>query len=226
MRYLSLFLILCFGLPTTICAQSLHWQKLEAQNAPQKRHENAFALCGDKCYLLGGRGLKPIDIYEPALNEWKQGAQPPLEMHHFQAVSHQGLIYVMGAFTGGWPYESPITHILIYDPLSDQWFIGPRIPTHRQRGAAGAVAHNGKLYLVCGIVNGHTSHWVPWLDEFDPATGRWQELPDAPRARDHFQAAVVNNKLYAAGGRRSGYEGQGFEATIAEVDVYDFATGS
>lgn len=97
---------------------------------------------------------------------------------------------------------------------------------HRQRGAAGVVVYDEKFYLVCGIVNGHTSGWVPWLDEFDPSTNTWRELPDAPRSRDHFQAAVVGNKLIAAGGRKSGFEGQGFEATIAEIDIYDFETQS
>src|SRR5690606_38313001 len=45
------------------------------------------------------------------------------------------------------------------------------------------------------------------------------------RVRDHFQAVVVDNKLYAVGGRKSfAKEGHGFELTYAEVDVYDFKT--
>ncbi len=132
----------------------------------------------------------------------------------------------MGGLTGNWPSETPLSHIYIYDPLIDKWLTGPEIPPHRQRGAAGVAVYNDKIYLVCGIVNGHTSGWVPWLDEFDPATNSWKELPDAPRARDHFQAAVVDDKLVATGGRKSGYEGQGFQATIASTDVYDFSAGS
>ena len=104
---------------------------------------------------------------------------------------------------------------------------GLRSRVHRRRGAAGVAVHDGKIYLVCGIANGHTSHWVPWLDEFDPATNTWRELPDAPRARDHFQAGVIDGKIYAAGGRRSGFDPEsGFGATVSEVDVYDFAAGS
>src|SRR5690606_14433841 len=46
------------------------------------------------------------------------------------------------------------------------------------------------------------------------------------RPRDHFQAAIVGEKLYAIGGRRSSAAtGQTFELTVPEVDVYDFATG-
>lgn len=217
-------LVLLLVLHTGLFAQDKSWLPVQSENAPIARSENAYVQVGDKFYLLGGRGMKPIDIYDPVARKWTQGAQPPFEMHHFQAIEYQGLLYVMGALNGGWPFETPIPNILIYDPAIDQWAIGPEIPGHRQRGAAGVAIHQDKLYLVCGIVNGHTSGWVPWLDEYDPATNSWKELPDAPRARDHFQAAVIDGKLYAAGGRHSG-KGSGFEATLGQVDVYDFASG-
>ena len=171
-------------------------------------------------------GLNRLKSMIQRQNHGPEGATVPLEISHFQAVEFNGMIYVMGALVGNWPSETPLTNILIYDPLEDIWIIGPEIPAHRQRGAAGAVAYMDKIYLVCGIVNGHTSGWVPWLDEFDPATNTWRSLPDAPRARDHIQVGIVDNQLVVAGGRRSGFQGQGFEATIAETDVYDFETGS
>ena len=41
----------------------------------------------------------------------------------------------------------------------------------------------------------------------------------------HFEAVVVNNKLYCIGGRRSsGVEKKVFEITVPEVDVFDFKT--
>ncbi|MEX0646717.1 MAG: kelch repeat-containing protein [Balneolaceae bacterium] len=210
---------------SSLAAQD-QWQQVETANQSQERHENAFVKSGDKFYLVGGRGLKSIDIYDPETSTWTEGAPTPIEIHHFQAVSYQGLIYVIGGLTGGWPSETPPSHIYIYNPLKDKWMVGPEIPPHRQRGAAGVTVYNDKIYVVCGIVNGHSSGWVPWMDEFDPATNSWKELPDAPRARDHFQAAVADDKLVAAGGRRSGYQGQGFEATVAETDIYDFRTGT
>lgn len=225
LKFIFLFVIMTSACNSLI-AQEAQWQQVETEGQSHERHENAFVKAGDKFYLLGGRGYRPTDIYDPAGRTWSEGAPAPIEISHFQAVSHQGLIYVMGGLTGNWPSETPLSHIYIYDPLIDKWFTGPKIPPHRQRGAAGVAVYNDKIYMVCGIVNGHTSGWVPWLDEFDPATNTWKELPDAPRARDHFQAVVVDNKLVAAGGRKSGYQGQGFEATIAETDIYDFKTGS
>jgi N-acetylneuraminic acid mutarotase len=86
------------------------------------------------------------------------------------------------------------------------------------------VLHDNKIYLVGGNTNGHWNGFVPWLDVLDLKTGRWTPLPDAPRARDHFQAALVDGKIVAAGGRRSHAETkQTFNLTVPEVDVYDIA---
>ena len=222
MLSLATVLLLTFGLSL---AQKTNWSTVKCENSPTNRSENAFVKAGDKLYLLGGRGMKQLEIYDPATNTWSKGSTPPVEMHHFQAVSWQGLIYVMGGLTGKWPFELPLSHIYIYNPLEDHWTVGPEVPANRRRGAAGVTVYNDKIYIVCGIVNGHTSGWVSWLDEYDPSTNRWNKLPDAPRSRDHLQTAVVNNKLIVTGGRKSGFEGKGFEATIGETDVYDFTTG-
>lgn len=61
-----------------------------------------------------------------------------------------------------------------------------------------------------------------WFDVYNPKAGIWTKLPDAPRARDHFQVAITDGKLVAAAGRRSGFDGRTFAAVIKEVDVYDF----
>ena len=201
------------------------WHTITAENEPTARHENAFTELDGKFYLIGGRGMKPVDIYDPATNRWSTGAQPPLEMHHFQAVPYQGKIYVMGAFTGGYPDETPISHCYTYDPARDEWEQGFEIPEDRRRGAAGVVVHNGRFYVACGIRNGHLGDYKNWLDEYDPATDTWTQLPDAPHTRDHFQAVVANNQLYAVGGRNSSAATkQTFELTVADADVYDIST--
>ena len=202
------------------------WTSPPIEGEAHERHESAFVQAGNKYYLLGGRGIKPTDVYDPQTQTWTEAAATPVELHHFQAVAYDGLVLVLGAFSGPYPYETPASHVFVYDPAQDRWGVGPEIPAHRRRGAAGVAVHEGKVYLVGGIANGHVSHWVPWLDEFDPATNAWRELPDAPRARDHFQAAVTGGKLYAAGGRRSNAGETVFGATVAEVDVYDFASES
>ncbi|TCJ12682.1 choice-of-anchor D domain-containing protein [Flaviaesturariibacter flavus] len=191
------------------------------------REENAYVQAGNRFYLLGGRGNKPVQEYNPATKAWVDKASQPLELHHFQAVTLDGLIYAVGAFTGPYPHETPVANVYLYNPASDKWLTGASIPQARRRGGGGAVVYNNKIYLVGGITDGHWAGWVKWFDEYDPATNTWRALPDAPRERDHVQVTVVNNKLYVAGGRRSSAStGQDFDFVVVEVDVYDFATGT
>lgn len=226
--FISLLIAFCcvlmVFLSEALNAQSHNWYSLEGEGSPAERHENALVHAGNQFILIGGRGMKPVDLYDTQNGEWSQGTQPPFEIHHIQAVELDGLVYIAGALSGGWPHETSLSHILIYDPLLDKWALGPEIPHDRRRGAAGVVVYNDKIYIVNGIIDGHSSGWVSWLDEFDPAANQWRVLPDAPRTRDHLHAAVIDDKLYVAGGRRSGYQGQGFQATVRETDVFDFST--
>jgi large repetitive protein len=213
--------------PDQVSTGNGQWITLEPSDnsKPEKRHEHAYVQAGDKFYLLGGRGIKPVEVYDPSTRVWTKAARTPVEMHHFQAVEYKGLIYVIGAFTGRYPNETPLEHIYIYDPVADTWMQGPQIPASRRRGSAGVVVHNDKMYVVSGITNGHTSGHVTWVDEFDPATNTWRQLANAPRARDHFHAAVVNGKLYAASGRRSSFPDT-WGPVVGEVDVYDFSANT
>jgi len=230
-----LFLASCSGpAPTgettddTTTKASSGWQTVMAADSskPHARHEAAFVAVGDKYYLLGGRGIKPVDIFDSKTKTWSAGSKPPVEIHHFQPVVYANEIYLLGAMTGGYPGETPLPGIVIYSPANDAWRIGAEIPTNRRRGGAGAVLHEGKIYLVCGIIDGHRGGHVAWLDVFDPATGAWQQLPDAPRPRDHFQAVITDGKLYSLAGRTTVAATNPFANTIGEVDVFDLAEGT
>lgn len=203
------------------------WTTVETVNHPLPRHENSFVENNGKFYLLGGRGIKPIEEYNPKTKTWKTLATPPIEFHHFQAISFKNEIYVIGALTGGYPHETPLTHFLIFNPKTNTWREGAEIPEERRRGSAGVLTRGNKIYMVCGIVDGHYADFVPWFDEYDTKTGKWKILPDAPRPRDHFGAVLVEDKVYAAGGRTSHAEiGKVLDLVISEVDFYDFKTNS
>ncbi|HLT07966.1 MAG TPA: kelch repeat-containing protein [Cyclobacteriaceae bacterium] len=216
-------LLLMLSVSPAVLGQS--WSTRDTKNTCTARHECSGAAVDGKIYLIGGRGEKAVEEYDPATNQWRTMSMPPLEMHHFQAVAHKGKIYVIGALSGRYPHEEPISHVYIFDPKTDTWDKSHEIPEERRRGAAGLVVKDDKFYLVAGIKDGHWADNRNYFDEYDPATGKWRTLPDLPRVRDHFQAVVVDNKLYAVGGRKSfAKEGHGFELTYAEVDVYDFKT--
>jgi hypothetical protein len=192
------------------------------------RHECSFVQAGDRFYLFGGReNAQTLDTYDFAANSWSTSASAPIPFNHFQATEHEGLVWVIGAFeTNSFPNEDPADQVWAFDPANDLWMQGPEIPEARRRGSAGLVVYDGKFYVVGGNQLGHNGQYVPFLDEFDPETGVWTPLPDAPRARDHFHAAVVGDELFVVGGRLSGGDGGTFAPLIPEVDVYDFTSGS
>jgi N-acetylneuraminic acid mutarotase len=219
MKYsILLFLLLGFS------SNAQEWKTLKTNTESTSRSENSLIAAGNKLYLFGGRGIKPLEVFDPKTNSWEKRSNIPLEIHHFQAVTYNGEIYVLGALTGPYPHETPIPNIYIYNPDKDEWRVGAEIP--RKRGAAGAFVYKNKIYMVCGIQDGHWDGHVTWFDEYDPKTGKWKELSDAPRARDHINVTVVGDKLVVAGGRRSsGKTNQVFELVIPETDIYDFKTG-
>ncbi len=199
----------------------------QSGSCAQGRHEASYVQVGRKFYLLGGReNGSNVNIYDPASDTWTIGASPGFPVHHFQATEFEGLIYAIGIFKdNNFPTEQPYEKVLIYDPARDRWFDGPSIPSARRRGSAACVAYQGKLYVAGGITNGHTNGWSNKFDSYDPATNTWTVLPNLPRSRDHFHAAVSGGKLIVTGGRRSGQTST-FLPTIRAVDVFDFAAGS
>lgn len=209
-------------IPNLLTAQ---WEIVNPISTAQKRHESAMVECDGKFYSLGGRGKRPIESYDPKQNTWTILADAPMEFNHFQALAFKHEIYVIAAFTGNYPHEKPIPQFLIFNPKTNTWREGAKIPEDRLRGSLGVFAKGDKIYLVSGIKDGHWDGHVTWFDEYDTKSGIWKILPDAPRARDHFQAAIKGDKVYIAGGRRSHAAiGKVLDLTVGEVDVYDFKT--
>ena len=178
--------IICYAQDTAKTSGKQGWQIIQTQGTPEKREDCSFVEINDLFYLIGGRGIKPVDVFNPLTNSWQHKNKTPVELNHFQAVGYKGKIYVVGAMNGPFPHEKPLENIYIYDPQTDEWQTGPAMPSGRLRGSGGTVVYNNKIYLVCGIQDGHYTGFVTWMDEFNPATGKWRILPDAPHARDHL----------------------------------------
>lgn len=77
---------------------------------------------------------------------------------------------------------------------------GPKLQGHA------LVSHGGALYRAGGFTARNKEGddqdlWSrPDFARFDPAVGKWQELPPMPEPRSSFDAAVCGEKLYVAGG--------------------------
>ena len=202
------------------------WQSVTTSNGSvaTARHEAHAVTANGKIYLMGGRGQRPVEVYDPAANSWRNLGNAPLEIHHFQPVVIGTKIYAIAAFTCCYPDEPSIADIHVFDTISEQWSIQGSMPANRVRGAAAAVVWQGDIYVLGGNTLGHSGGAVDWFDRYDPQTGNWQVLDDAPDARDHFAAVIVDGQLVAAGGRATAQPNP-FANTVAATNIYDFATG-
>jgi N-acetylneuraminic acid mutarotase len=166
-------------------------------------------------------------------NSWKvlETTNEASPRHENSFVELNGKFYALGGRMDR-PVEefNPKTNtwnFLIFNPKTNTWREGPEIPEDRLRGSVGVFSRAGKIYLVCGILDGHYDGHVAWFDEYNPKTNTWKVLPDAPRPRDHFGAAMVGDRAYVAGGRTSHAAiGKVLDLTIAEVDYFDFKTNT
>jgi len=222
MRVILLFVLVAGVLK----GSDYYWVYVETGHPPMKRSENGVIAIDGRLYVAGGRGMRPVDVFDPVNNRWDTLAGAPIELHHFQALEYKNELWVGGALTGDYPHETPVENFFVLN-TQEGWRKGAEIPADRRRGSTGLVAYKNKIYMVCGIIDGHYDGNVTWFDEYDPATNQWRQLPDAPHARDHFHAAVVDNKLYVMGGRATNAKSNRvLENVVPEVDVFDFKSGT
>ncbi|PID60263.1 MAG: hypothetical protein CSB44_11050 [Gammaproteobacteria bacterium] len=192
------------------------------------RHETGGVAVDGKLYVFGGRRTRPVEMYDPATDIWSELGPMPGEFNHFQPVAIGSDVYLIGGFDSsgdhGFPHEKNIAEIYRYDTLTRDFAIVGEVPANRRRGSAAAVAHDGWIYVVGGNNQGHSGGAVDWFDRWNPVSGEWDILPDAPSARDHAQAVVIDDKLVIAGGRRTSSPNV-FANPVMPTEIYDFASG-
>jgi hypothetical protein len=138
-----------------------------------------------------------------------------------------GKIYYVGGSEGSTsgPMGPTSSTVFVYDPATDSFSEGTPMPAGRERGGAGTATYNGKIYIAGGQHDPpdgvYNPRAKPWFDVYDPATKTWTQLPNMPRARDHFHAQVVDGKFYAIGGRQTRDTN-----IVTAVDVYDLSQGT
>src|SRR6185437_10828619 len=140
------FAFLLFAFPGILIAQDSAktnkppaWKIIPVQNTPEKREDCSFIKVNNLFYLIGGRGIKPVEVFDPKTNTWQRKGNTPVEINHFQAVVYKHEIYAVGAMYGHFPHEKTYENIYIYNPQKDEWRKGPDMPANRLRGSAGCV---------------------------------------------------------------------------------------
>jgi N-acetylneuraminic acid mutarotase len=155
----------------------------------------------------------PIGAF-PEFGGWSMGPAMPLARSEHAVSKLGGQIWVLGGYPPG---RLPSDLVQVYDSATSRWTLGPSLPRPIHHIMTAVV--DGRLYVIGGELEGASTGrpevfvantWV-----HDPAVGGWVERAPMPTARSGGGAAVIDGKIYVAGGRPPG--GHAFE-------VYDPAT--
>lgn len=213
------------GAPCRLERPSGRWVDVTTsiRGRPRARHEACMGWVDGKGYLIGGRGDRPTDIFDPADGSWTQGASVGTELHHMQCVGWGGRIWIASAWTGGFPFEREVSQMYVYDAARDRWSTRPGLPSRRRRGGAAQVLFDDKIFVIGGNRGGHGAHatTLGWVDMYDLVRQEWvTDLPDLAEGRDHFQGAVVNDEMICVSGGRDGGVANFFTRTITSTFCY------
>jgi hypothetical protein len=130
--------------------------------------------------------------------EWVEVAQIPTPRFAYAAAAVRGRIHVVGGLGAGSVHE-------VYDPENDTWYRAPDLPVSVHHAWAAAV----RDWL---FVGGGTSDQVFC---FDVEVGEWTEVVSPPARHGVTPAvAVIEDRIYVAGGFGAGMEGD-------ELSMYD-----
>jgi hypothetical protein len=155
----------------------------------------------------------PVGFF-PEFDGWSMGHAMPLARSEHGVAELDGKVWVLGGYPPG---RLPTDLVQVYDPATSRWTLGPSLPRPLHHMMSAAV--DGKLYVIGGEAEGASTGKPPefvadtWVH--DPAVGGWVARAPMPTARSGGGAAVVDGRIYVAGGRPPG--GSAFE-------VYDPAT--
>lgn len=176
---------------------------------PTPRSESASVLLKGKIYVIGGQDryahpLDNVEVYDIKLDKWSVAAPLPVPLDHASADVYNDRIY----FIGGRGFnDTASSKLFIYDPISNKWAQGRDMITPRYGLTSNFI--NGTLYVIGGKntkLMGFAHENLNLNEAYDPKKDTWVSKAPMPTPRHHFTSTVVDGRLYAIGGRRTGIQ--------------------
>lgn len=180
-------------------ASSGSWVRVS--DGPLSPRENAFAIgIGDRVLIVGGSDASPCPpnadcvvasepalsdgaVFDPRANQWQPIGPAPVPIEWEQGVVIGSTVYVWVAET---PRPGSREAFLSYDVRGDRWAQLPLPPGAETEVCCAIAAAGGRVVAYSG-----TDELGEQLDHiFDPATGRWTELPADPLSPSFNRAMV------------------------------------
>jgi len=147
--------------------------------------------------LAAGQALRVVAQQMPAEGGWGQRAAMVEPISEQAVVQLNAKIYAVAGITAS---GETVSLVQVYDSARDSWTLTKPLPQAVNHHMA-AVA-NGKIYVFGGQSASPTAS--PFIDsvyEYNPATEQWTARAAMPTARSAGSTAVINGKIYVAGGR-------------------------
>ena len=192
---------------------------------PTKRLGLSASVVDGKIYLIGGRigeptyaGVSATEVYDPSTDTWTtvDSIPTPVSSHASAVVGNK--IYIMGGYTRN---TGGVNLNQIYDPETDTWSNGASLPTGVDGAAAGVTAGTTSTQRIFVIGGKRGIDAVNLNQVYDPKTDTWVSGPTMPTARYGLGVAIVDNSLYAIGGRE-GWFGSPVSAANERYTPADF----
>lgn len=125
------------------------------EKAPLPRASGHFGYAGfnGKIYVFGGSDIngviKDTREYDPVTDRWTSKAAMPAGRAFPSSTILDGKIYVLGGnLPGSWPVFPVTARVDMYDPVTDAWQAGVKMPTAKSGLASATV--KGKIYAIGG----------------------------------------------------------------------------
>ena len=188
---------------------------------PTTRQAMDANVVDGKIYVIGGGQRTPNDdfdineVYDPATDTWSTKTPMPTGVNYYTSAVVNNKIYIMGGAV------NPTNLNQIYDPSTDTWSFGASLPTGVDSAAAGVSAGDTATERIFVLGGKQGLDAVNLNQVYDPETDTWVAGHSMPTARYGLGVAVVNDSLYAIGGRE-GWVGFPISAANERYTPADF----
>jgi N-acetylneuraminic acid mutarotase len=185
---------------------------------PTTRSQLQANVVDGKIYVIGGQIPSPLyvinpsssnDVYDPETDSWSQMAPIPTPVMGYASAVLDNKIYIIsGGHEGSSADYEPINQVQIFDPAANQWINGTSLPTgvcYARACATTGLSAPKRIYVIGGTTNYYGHYDVSVIDlnqVYDPTTDTWTTCTSMPTPRCELEAAVVNDEIYAIGGRK------------------------
>ena len=220
-----------FGLSTVEVydTQTNTWQR--GADMPTPRTNAKAAVVNGTIYVFGGYNSKDnllenwkmadrVEAYDPRTDTWTKKKEMPISRFYFGLGVVAGKVYLIGGTTGlGEGQEQRMDRVDIYDPATDTWAKGPKMPTRRDPGGVAVVST--RIYVIGGEGWPLPQGWwagpfLASIEEYNPINRQWRKKKDMLEIKNWFASTVVGDDIYLIGG----YTGEGGLQQLETVNVY------